>query len=309
LVEFHANNGHLKVPWRKDNNDPVIARLGPWLVQQRKDYRRSEQDPERLEPYKMIALEKLNIEWEPTRSHWFSRFQELKRFKEKFGHCRVPYCSKPAQKKQRRSRGNEDDEYDDDNGDDDNGEENEQKVIYDSLGVWLKRQRSQYKDFKAGNKDKTGEIMTEERIQMLEEVGIEWSLRPSQTQTGWNDNYEQLKRFKEDHGHTRVEEKTNKGLFDWLKNMRQYMKRYNEDSEDNVLSPRQYQLLKDLEVEPTLRESKFEARFCELTKFIRLHGHSLVPAVYPANQKLSNWVQTQRRQYKLMKEGKKSQMT
>ena len=304
LIDFRNKNGHLRVPWRKDGKekDPIAARLGPWLVQQRKDYRRDADDPERLEPYKILALEKINIEWEPFRQHWCNRFEDLKRFKQEHGHCRVPYCSGRSQKKLS-------------GGDADVAEEEEVeegegggKVKYDSLGVWVKRQRSQYKNFKAGNKEKAGEI-TEERIKQLDSIGFEWSLRTGSAELSWTDCYNEVKAFKEKHGHTRVEEKSNKPLSEWIKQMRGYLKKCREGGGDSGLAPEQIALLKDLELDFSLRESKFGARFSELMEFKRSHGHCIVPAAYAANQKLSNWVQTQKRQYKLMKEGRKSQMT
>mmetsp|Transcript_18028 Transcript_18028/g.29879 ORF Transcript_18028/g.29879 Transcript_18028/m.29879 type:complete len:822 (-) Transcript_18028:190-2655(-) len=328
LVDFYHRHNHLRVPWRKEDKekDPVMARLGPWLVQQRKDYRRDGDDPERLEPYKIRALEKLQIEWEPFRQHWFNRFDELKRYKEQHGDCRVPYCSGRSQKRKKKATTAAGDEpvdgvddvtavtadaiiADEDDGGD--GNNNNNKIKYDSLGVWVKRQRNQYKNYKAGNKEKAGE-MTEERVKLLESVGFEWSLRAVGTEsTSWIDHYNTLKAFKEEHGHTLIDEKQNKALGDWCKLMRNYMKKYSEGNEENALSSEHYQLLKDLELDSSLRESKFEARLRELMDFKKAHGHCLVPASYAANQKLSNWVQTQKRQYKLMKDGRnlKSQMT
>jgi hypothetical protein len=304
LVDFHEQHGHLRVPWKKEykEKDPIIARLGPWLVQQRKDYRRDPDDPERLEPFKIVALEKLNIEWEPFQQHWYNRFEDLKRYKEEHGDCRVPYCSGRSHKKCDKDEGMD--------GDDDDGYEDETggKVKYDSLGVWVKRQRNQYKNFKNGNKEKAGE-MTEERIQLLDSIGFEWSLRSGPESASWNDLYNELKEFKAKYGNTRVDEKNNKVLSEWVKQMRCYVKRYKENGDESNLTAEQYSLLKELELDASLRESKFESRFRELMEFKKSHGHCIVPAAYAANQKLSNWVQTQKRQYKLMKEGRKSQMT
>lgn len=301
LVDFHTRNGHLRVPWRKEDKekDPITARLGPWLVQQRKDYRRDLDDPERLEPYKIAALEKLQIEWEPFRQHWFTRYEALKAYKLENGHCRVPYCSGRSQKKKVKH---------DDEEDMDDEEHNSGKVKYDSLGVWVKRQRNQYKNFRSGNTVKAGE-MTEERIQLLEAIGFEWSLRTGPEPSTWIESYKKLKEHKETYGHTRIDEKRDKQLSEWVKQMRSYLKKYNEDTSDNALTVEQHRLLKEVELDSSLRESKFGARFSELMEFKENHGHCIVPASYAANQKLSNWVQTQKRQYKLMKEGKKSQMT
>ena len=301
LIEFRNRHGHMRIPWRKDGKekDPIVARLGPWLVQQRKDYRRDIEDPERLEPYKIFALEKINVEWEPFRQHWCKRFEELKRYKQEHGHCRVPYCSGRSQKKLDRAVLEDEDR------------EGDSKVKYDSLGVWVKRQRSQYKNYKAGNMEKAGEI-TEERIKLLDSIGFEWSLRTGSQYSSWTDSYNEAKAYKLKFGHTRVDEKTkktNKHLSDWLKQMRVHLKKERDGGGDNGLSPEQHALLVELDLESSLRESKFETRFRELMEFKKSHGHCIVPGTYAANLKLTNWVQTQKRQYKLMKEGKKTQMT
>jgi len=302
LLDFHRRNGHLRIPWKKEEKekDPIIGKLGPWLVQQRKDYRKDPANPERLEPYKIVALERLNIEWEPNKVHWLNRYEDLKRFKGKNGHCRVPYHSACNHKKAKNYEIAEDEER----GEHDQGS----KIKYDSLGVWVKRQRNQYKNFKCGNENKAGE-MTEERIKLLEDIGFEWSLRSASGHPTWLQFFEEIKQFKETHGHSRVDEKQTKALSEWVKNMRFQVRKYKEGSEDNILSKEQFDMLKQLDLDSTLRESKFEARFGELKEFQEAHGHCVVPTIYAANQKLSNWVQTQKRQYKLLKEGKKSQMS
>lgn len=56
-------------------------------------------------------------------------------------------------------------------------------------------------------------------------------------------------------------------------------------------------------------EKKWDERLLELRAFGQEHGHSLVPHTYPPNPQLARWVKRQRRQHKLMQEGKSSTMT
>lgn len=56
-------------------------------------------------------------------------------------------------------------------------------------------------------------------------------------------------------------------------------------------------------------EEKWSARYKELLGFHKEHGHAAVPHTYPKNPQLARWVKRQRRQYKLMKDGKASTMT
>ena len=56
-------------------------------------------------------------------------------------------------------------------------------------------------------------------------------------------------------------------------------------------------------------EKKWDERLLELRAFRQQHGLSLVPHTYPSNPQLARWVKRQRRQHKLMEEGKQSTMT
>jgi len=55
--------------------------------------------------------------------------------------------------------------------------------------------------------------------------------------------------------------------------------------------------------------SAWNERFNELLEYKKIHGDCLVPQRYPQNPQLGVWVNKQRAEYKLFKEGKKSSMT
>mmetsp|Transcript_24709 Transcript_24709/g.42269 ORF Transcript_24709/g.42269 Transcript_24709/m.42269 type:complete len:449 (-) Transcript_24709:164-1510(-) len=55
--------------------------------------------------------------------------------------------------------------------------------------------------------------------------------------------------------------------------------------------------------------STWNKKFQELKAYKATYGNCMVPQRYQANSQLGTWVHTQRRQYKLMTEGKKSSMT
>ena len=50
-------------------------------------------------------------------------------------------------------------------------------------------------------------------------------------------------------------------------------------------------------------------RYNELKHYKMVTGHCNVPSKYPTNPQLSTWVKCQRRQYKLYKDGRPSNMT
>jgi len=70
---------------------------------------------------------------------WEDKFNQLKAYKESFGHTRVP------------RRYNND----------------------DGLGAWVKNQRDKHRLFREGKKSP----LTPERIKLLDEIGFEWSLK------------------------------------------------------------------------------------------------------------------------------------
>ena len=53
----------------------------------------------------------------------------------------------------------------------------------------------------------------------------------------------------------------------------------------------------------------WEAKFAELLAYAAEHGDCNVPRRFEANRELGTWVGTQRQQYRLLMEGKRSSMT
>jgi hypothetical protein len=53
----------------------------------------------------------------------------------------------------------------------------------------------------------------------------------------------------------------------------------------------------------------WEDRLSELAHYRKIHGHCNVPNRYSENPKLGTWVASQRKQYRLRLEGKRSQIT
>ena len=57
--------------------------------------------------------------------------------------------------------------------------------------------------------------MTDEKLQCLADMDFQWSLKKEREHKMWNQRFEELKRFKEEHGHCRVPQKTPK-LGPWV---------------------------------------------------------------------------------------------
>ena len=64
------------------------------------------------------------------------------------------------------------------------------------LGIWVSRQRTEYKKFRAG--ETSG--MTAERIQRLEAEGFVWNPLDDL----WDTRFSELEEYKQEHGHCNV---------------------------------------------------------------------------------------------------------
>eukprot|EP00559_Dactyliosolen_fragilissimus_P002589 CAMPEP_0184866516 /NCGR_PEP_ID=MMETSP0580-20130426/22723_1 /TAXON_ID=1118495 /ORGANISM="Dactyliosolen fragilissimus" /LENGTH=616 /DNA_ID=CAMNT_0027366247 /DNA_START=388 /DNA_END=2235 /DNA_ORIENTATION=- len=91
---------------------------------------------------------------------WFDRFEELKKYKDEHGNCCVPqkYEKNP------------------------------------SLGIWVNKQRMEYKLLQDGQKSS----MTQERLKALQELGFVWAKRKGQAT--WDAKFLQLLDYKKEHG-------------------------------------------------------------------------------------------------------------
>jgi helicase associated protein len=80
LVEFQKRYGHCKVPHLWKQNWP----LGRWVGNQRRKREAGDLDRE-----KICRLDSLGFDWIPFETSWKQHIEELKTFKQRFGHCRV----------------------------------------------------------------------------------------------------------------------------------------------------------------------------------------------------------------------------
>jgi exonuclease VII small subunit len=304
LLNFHEKHGHTRVPRNPSREqkeaDPNLSKLGGWVGRQRRDYRRPLDDDGRLEEYQIIALERVNFDFDPHKTVWMKRYGEIKEFKATHGHFDVPM--KKAGLKNSPS----------DNSDSNSSLEDSiitstsdgsEATDYSALASWVKRQQYQYKLFRDGN---PASEMTEERIGLLEEIGFPWSKRAEQ----WMERYNALKEYKQKNGDTQPPNtKEFRILSEWTKDQRRQFKRYQEDPSTSNLSEEQMTLLRELPLDLDLRAASWSTQFQQLMDFKKQHGHCVLPSKYPLNQKLASWVATQRRQYQLMIDEKPSQLT
>ena len=80
------------------------------------------------------------------------------------------------------------------------------------------RQRTEMKKFEAGAGLKTS--LTDQKIEHLEDMGFQWSVKKEREDAMWNQRFEELREFKEEHGHCRVTRKLSRKLGNWVENQR-----------------------------------------------------------------------------------------
>jgi hypothetical protein len=277
MCEFKAQFGHCVVPYEYSAN----LKLGSWASTQRRNYklyREGKSSP--MTEERIRELESLGVEWWRSKtdsaSIWKGHFQELCEFKAQFGHFVVPIKYSPHAK----------------------------------LGRWVAGQRCKYRLYR----EEKPSTMTEERIRDLESVGFDWVTSKTDSVCIWSLRFQELLDYKAQSGHCLVpyEYYPNLKLGLWVSEQRCKYKLYREGKP----SPMTEKRIRELEIvgfkwEPSKTElaSIWSVRFQQLCEFNAQFGHCVVPIEYSAHPKLGSWVSTQRRNYKLYREGKSSPMT
>eukprot|EP00980_Cylindrotheca_fusiformis_P002493 scaffold586_cov68-Cylindrotheca_fusiformis.AAC.2 len=133
--------------------------------------------------------------------------------------------------------------------------------------------------------------------------------RPYQEEQ-WVQLFEELYKYKEEHGNCLVPHTyaKNPALSRWVKRQR-YQYRLKREGKMSTLTKVRLQKLEEVGFVWDSHAAAWEQRHNELAAFRREHGHCNVPSQYPENPQLATWVKCQRRQCKIFRQGKKSNMT
>ena len=277
LCEFKEQFGHCLVPGKYSDN----PNLRWWVLNQRKNYRwRQEGKPSPMTEDRIRELESIGFDWGTSKkdlaSIWNVRIQEIREFKEQFGHCLVPvkYSANPK------------------------------------LRNWVSTQRAKYRLHQEGK----ASLLTTERIRELESIGFDWEARKTDLASIWNMRFQQLCEFKDqfDHYLVPVKYSANPKLGEWVSNQRQSYRLHQEGKPSSMTAGRFIELESigfDWEARKTDSTPIWSMRFQQLCEFKEQFGHCLVPGKYADNPKLGGWVSTQRQSFRLHQEGKPSSMT
>ncbi|KDU80239.1 restriction endonuclease family protein [Chlamydia muridarum] len=236
LLDFRKEHGHCRVP----REYPKNPQLASWVHVQRRCFKAGKLSEDKIE-----RMNEIGFIWDVPEGAWEENFLELRHFQEEHGHCRVPreYPKNPQ------------------------------------LATWVRNQRN---DFKEGK-------LSEDRITRLEEIGFIWKV----FEGAWEENFLELQRFQEEHGHCRVPSRypENPQLASWVHVQRRCFKA-GKLSEDRITK------LEEIGFIWKVFEGAWEENFLELQRFQEEHGHCRVPSRYPENPQLASWVHVQRRCFK-----------
>ena len=214
---------------------------------------------------------------------WQLRYNELKEYNEIHGNCEVPqkYNANPA------------------------------------LGKWVSQQRVMYKKaMKNGERKIPTDSKKYQMIQALDEIGFIWDASKEK----WSKRYNELKEYKNRHGHTLVPSsyKQNPALGKWVATQRRQYSLLQKEMDDNSLSnkknvctiknpltPERIEALNKIDFSwemnsyGAISSYRWTKYFNQLCKYKEdNNGDTDVPLYYDANPKLGIWVHNQRYNYK-----------
>mmetsp|Transcript_24877 Transcript_24877/g.53664 ORF Transcript_24877/g.53664 Transcript_24877/m.53664 type:complete len:789 (-) Transcript_24877:315-2681(-) len=296
--------------WHEDHDTYKVPRatsLGEWLHNQRTLYGKRDTKFMTKKAPRMEAIGYSFDLRENTAVSWDDRFQHLVEYHQKHGNFEVP-C--PVS------------EEVDTNGDVGNSEETEEKYKFFK---WVSRLHNEHRAYEKGTSSK----LNEERVQKLKSVNFQFKGpksrgRPSTGNINpvpslpWEKRIQQVESFRQDTGHLNIDHnyKHCSNLGGWAADMSTLYKDWKAGSqqlsEDMIAKFNQlialgfnFNVLSFYE-----NNRSWEDHYAVLLKFKEgNNGSARVPLKYKADLRLGKWVQSQRQQYKLLREGKKSKLT
>jgi Helicase associated domain len=180
-----------------------------------------------------------------------------------------------------------------------------------SLRNWLRRVRVDYQKKLRGQPNR----LTEQRVEQLRQLGfqfIETAYRNS-----WDTLFRQLCTYLKEHDGRFPHEadhstfsKEDLTLYIWCNRQRVLYKVFmNQQYDKTYMNEKRIKALNSINFVWSVLESQWDEKYEELKQYFKAQGTTLVPARYTGNYSLGRWVETQRRQYTLLKQNKPSNLT
>lgn len=282
LRQFKRENTHCRVPM---NFEVGGVQLGKWVSRQRTHYKNLMEgngQQASITQQRIDMLNSIGFQWNANETAWDQHFKLLRAWQHKNGNCRVPHSF---------------------------------VVEGVSLGKWISRQRTYYKNLIKGH----GKVcITQERIDQLNSIGFEWRIyckeQSPAADTGWNQNFQLLQEFYNKTGHFRVPSDFEVGsvkLGVWVQMQRKTCHKgiLPEGKHEPITQEHIDQLNSigfDWNVNNSLEDDEtWNQKFELLRNFHVKNGHCRLPQSLESDSvKLGEWVQNQRKYYQSFVEGK-----
>ncbi len=299
LKSFQKVEGHCLVPRR------YSKQLSQWVFRQR-DYRKAGT----ISELQVKRLDSIGFVWDVLERQWDEMYALLKAFYQREGHCRVPDKSHGKlgawvqSHRTRRNKGNlakEIIEKLDELNFDWNPIESYWREMYDGLVAfhnlnnhcnvpsgysknpklkqWIGVQRRSQKKGK----------LSVEKIKNLEKLGFAWERDTTIDDYFWA-RFRDLKAYFMKEGHCNVTRVEDEQLASFVFSIRQRIR----SDRTQYLKKDQISALEEFGFEWDPNQSRWEKMCKSLLEYRDKHGNCRVPAQYPENQKLANWVVNQR---------------
>jgi superfamily II DNA or RNA helicase len=301
LLLFRETHGHCRV-----GRSYQDRRLGKWVDHQRTFAKRGN-----LSRFRKQRLDEIGFDWDLLKTAWEEGFRYLIKYKEREGHCSVPWKYKtpdgyPLGQWVRSQRLSQDKLSTD------------RKTRLDELGFdwdpittqWeegfkhLQAYAKEYKHCRVPAQYKTlsgyrlggwintqrtdKDKMAHERRQRLDELGFIWD----QLEADWSEGFSCLQTYRKREGHCRVPQ-------NWIENgyrLGQWVSVQRQRQNKNALSGERRERLDKLGFLWDPHEADWEQGLRYLIKYKEREGHCSVPAKYktPDDYPLGQWVGVQR---------------
>lgn len=184
-----------------------------------------------------------------------------------------------------------------------------------SLGKFVHNTREKYKLFLrdgARSEKPRDHTLTLEKVQELQELGFVFNTERRRVEKDeWNARFDQLLKFKKDHGHLMIphDYPPDKSFAEWVHRQRTAYTTMQKEASPSPLVKERMDRLKGIGFHFTVHSDKWTLQYNQLKEYKAIHGHCNVPVKYAENPRLGRWVNTQRSQNQYRIQGKKTNMT
>jgi len=299
LLDYKRKYGNCNVP----DKSPENRKLSGWVGTQRQLKKRR-----MLRPDKIKRLEEIGFDWDPKDTAWNQMFAALTNYRQEHGHCNVlqtcpenpllgrwvsrqRYLRKGDQLSDDRIRRLEDIDFSWEIVD----------TIWEEMFAALKKYKRKHGDCNVPQKwsencqlgtwvstqrqVKRNGKPSEESIRRLDALGFVWD--PANAH--WEQMFAALEKYMHMHGNCNVSRNypDNPRLGAWMIKQRAAMN-------DGKLTAGRRAKLERIGVIPKLIEAAWGEMFSSLLHYKSRYGDCNVPQHWPENQRLANWVNTQR---------------